>query len=89
MKFESLPSPLPNMRMWGARQGGYSWIITCEQGLPSYTAAERQQWVGYTALYCAMGQRTRHATRIEGGPWKTMEEAEAACHAKLKELAPP
>ena len=78
-------SPLPNMRLWHATSGEYSFVISLEQeqGDPD--------WTGYMASW--KNTRTdmrpfgrQPANIVDGGPWRTLAEAEAACDQALKQL---
>ena len=85
--FQPLPRHpmLPEgMRLWGALHGGYSWVISHEPGEDDWTEAEKAQWVGYMASYC---RDPRHPkVVVDGGPFRTMAEAEAACDATWKAI---
>lgn len=72
----AIPS-MARMRSWGARHGGYGWVISYEPGLPTWSEAEKKAHVGYTASYRKNG--ADNFIRIDGGPWDTMAKAEAAC----------
>jgi hypothetical protein len=85
MQFDPVPSPLKLLRIWNAHSHGFSFVITLEQ-LPGdavfsgYTAS----WKNRRADIRPFGKQP--ANRIDGGPWKTFTEAEAACDATLKQL---
>ena len=87
MEFKPIPRhPLlpEGMRLWSALHGGYSWVISHERGEPDWTKAEKANWVGYMATYC---RDPRHPkTVIDGGPFKTLAEAEAACEETLRSI---
>jgi hypothetical protein len=70
-----------NMEIWSATSEGYSFVISYESpagpgfhGRAGYMASWRPVYVG------------RGAIRITGSPFKTFDEAEAACDAMLKHL---
>ena len=70
-----------NMEIWSATSEGYSFVISHESptgpgfhGRAGYLASWRRVYEG------------RHAIRITGSPFKTFDEAEAACDAMLKHL---
>ena len=79
--FEELHSEaLPKgMRVWNALHGGYSWVIACEPSWHEWRDSELAAWVGYTATYVRAGDPARAKIVIDGGPWKTFREADAAC----------
>jgi hypothetical protein len=80
---------LPNgMRVWNALHGGYSWVIAYDPGVLAYdpglsgwSDSELVMWIGYTATYVRTGDPSRPKIVVEGGPFKTFREAEAACKA--------
>ena len=70
------------MEIWSASSDGYSFVISFESlfgpglhGKPGYVASWRPIYEG------------RGAIRITGSPFKTLDEAEAACGAMLNLLA--
>jgi hypothetical protein len=69
------------MEIWSANSDGYSFVISYESpvgpgfhGRAGYLASWRRVYEG------------RGAIRITGSPFKTFDEAEAACDAMLKYL---
>jgi hypothetical protein len=69
------------MEIWSATSDGYSFVISFESpagpgfhGRPGYVASWR------------LAYRGRGAIRVTGSPFRTFEEAEAACDAMLKHL---
>ena len=69
------------MEIWSASSGEYSFVISFENpagpgfhGRTGYVASWRPVYSG------------RSAIKITGSPFKTFDEAEAACEAKLKHL---
>jgi hypothetical protein len=69
------------MEIWSANSDGYSFVITYESpagpgfhGRPGYVASWRLAYQG------------RGAIKITGSPFKTFDEAEAACDAMLNHL---
>ncbi|MGO4513629.1 hypothetical protein CT676_42005 [Bradyrhizobium sp. MOS001] len=69
------------MEIWSANSDGYSFVISYESpagpgfhGRAGYLASWRPVYEG------------RSAIRITGSPFKTFDEAEAACDAMLKLL---
>jgi hypothetical protein len=70
-----------DMEIWSATTEGYSFVISYESpagpgfhGRAGYVASWRPVYGG------------RGAIRITGSPFKTFDEAEAACDAMLKHL---
>jgi hypothetical protein len=70
-----------DMEIWSAISEGYSFVISYESptgpgfhGRGGYLASWRPDYEG------------RGAIRITGSPFKTFDEAEAACDAMLKHL---
>jgi hypothetical protein len=70
-----------DMEIWSATSDGYSFVISFESptgpglhGSPGYVASWRP-------LYPSRG-----AIKIIGSPFKSFDEAEAACDAMLKHL---
>jgi hypothetical protein len=70
-----------DMEIWSATSEGYSFVISYESptgpgfhGRAGYLASWRRVYAG------------RGAIRIIGSPFKTFDEAEAACDAMLKQL---
>jgi hypothetical protein len=69
------------MEIWSATSDGYSFVISFESfagpgfhGRPGYVASWRPLYQG------------RGAIKIIGSPFKSFDEAEAACGAMLKHL---
>jgi hypothetical protein len=69
------------MEIWSATSDGYSFVISFESfsgpgfhGRPGYVASWRRVY------------ESRGAIRITGSPFKTLDEAEAACGAMLTHL---
>jgi len=69
------------MEIWSVTSGGYSFVISFESpagagfhGRPKYVASWRPVYKG------------RGAIKIAGSPFKSFEEAEAACNEMLKHL---
>jgi hypothetical protein len=82
----AIPS-LGNIRIYQAVHGGYTWAISYDPGLPSWTAEELAQYRGYTASYRKIGHTDSSKTvRIDGGPWASMREAEEACKAVFRQI---
>ena len=72
---------LEKMEIWSANSDGYSFVISYESpagpgfhGRAGYLASWRPVYEG------------RGAINITGSPFKTFDEAEAACDAMLKHL---
>jgi hypothetical protein len=85
MRFEPIPSPQPNMRVWNAQSHGYSFVIS--QGL----GTGDPDWTGFTASWKAVKADLlpfgkQPANWIDGGPWPTFTGAEYACKQVLKQL---
>lgn len=75
------------MRIWQAIHGGYSWAITYEPGVPSWTDEQRKEWVGYSASYRKLGHyKSSQTIRIDGGPWDTFTKAEEACKRTWRQI---
>jgi len=86
MRFERVPSSYPDMRLWAASSGNYSFVISEERMVPPDPL-----WSGFTASWknvhsdmTPFGKQA--ANKIDGGPWKTLAQAEQACNATLKQL---
>lgn len=76
-RFDHAISSMTRMRSWGANYGGYTWVISYEPGISTWSAAEKKEHIGYTASYRKHG--TDNFIKIDGGPWDTMTKAEEAC----------
>jgi hypothetical protein len=88
LAFRSMPTPVPEMRMWWAASGGFSFIISqdlkaAEEGDP--------EWSGYTASWkneradmLPFGEQP--ANMIDGGPWPRFTDAARACDRVLRQL---
>jgi len=85
MTFEEFSPPLPGMRAWAANCGRYHFVITLEQGRPTWSAAERAEWVGFTASYKSWKSRDQPAVRIDG-LWQSFEAAQQACADAWQQL---
>ena len=85
LKFERvLTAALPKgMRSWVCVTGGYSWCITCEDGKPFWTDAEKAEWCGYRASYREL---PNGGIKTVDGVWKAFPFAVQACKIKLREL---
>jgi hypothetical protein len=68
------------MEIWSASSDKYSFVISFEN--PSGPGFHGR--TGYVASWRAYSGRS--AIRITGSPFKTFDEAEAACDAMLKHL---
>lgn len=81
MNFQPLDVPIQGMQIWGCWVGKWSFVISQdERGWgASYRGVDAEPYEDHGIL--------RHSTNI-GHPWqyKSMQEAEAACRRKLKEL---
>lgn len=81
---------IPHMgqvRIWQAIHGGYSWAISYEPGIPTWTEEQKKQWVGYTASYRRLDHHSSSQTiRIDGGPWDTFTTAEEACKRTWRQI---
>jgi hypothetical protein len=71
---------IQTMEIWSASSDKYSFVISFEN--PSGPGFHG--WTGYVASWRAYSGRS--AIRITGSPFKTFDEAEAACDAMLKHL---
>jgi hypothetical protein len=80
-----MTSTVPNMRIWMAATHGYSFCISeeLEDDDPEW-AGFNASWKSKRADMLPFGKQA--ANRIDGGPWKTLAEAERACEATLKQL---
>jgi len=89
MKFERLP-PLGPLQTWRAASDGFSFVI-CHEPLSlgpqhqGYTATWKSRAHDIRPALPGLGG-TQPANRIDGGPWRTFAEAEAACEATLRHL---
>jgi hypothetical protein len=70
------------MQIWSANSGDYSFTISFFESLsgPGFRRTS-----GYVASWCPLYQG-RGAIKITGSPFRSFEEAEAACDAMLKNL---
>jgi hypothetical protein len=69
------------MEIWSANSDGYSFVITYESPAgPGFHGRP-----GYVASWC-LAYRGSGAIKITGSPYKTFDEAEAACDAMLNHL---
>jgi hypothetical protein len=68
------------MKIWSATSGGYSFTISFFESLsgPGF-----RRMSGYVASWCPLYQGDG-AIKIVGSPFKSFDEAEAACDAMLK-----
>jgi hypothetical protein len=69
------------MEIWSASSDGYSFVISFE----SLTGPGLHGRPGYVASWRPLYQ-SRGAIKIVGSPFKTFDEAEAACDATLTYL---
>ena len=83
MHFDELPSPVPGMRLWGAKVGKHHFVITHEDG-QNCRPGNHAEWVGYTASLSIEGH-SAEATRIEG-LWQSFTAAEKACQDAWRQL---
>jgi len=74
-------STLADLKIWGATSAGFSFVISYES--PNGPGLHGR--VGYLASWRAL-YNGRSAIRITGSPFKTFDEAEAACTEMLKHL---
>ena len=86
MKWVTMTSPLPNMGIWGAGDYPYSFIITEERD-----KLTGDDWLGFHASWKdARLDMTPHgaqpSNKIDGAPFRTLEDAKAACEATLMML---
>jgi hypothetical protein len=72
---------LQNLELWSANSEGFSFVISYE----SPTGQGFRGRAGYLASWRPVCEG-RCAIRITGSPFKTFDEAEAACDAMLKNL---
>ena len=75
LKFHSLPSPFLEVVIWGARADPYGFVISKGDD-------------GYRASYKPLGSTDR-AYHLDGGPFASFEEAQAACEAMHNTLLHP
>ncbi|HEY7845072.1 MAG TPA: hypothetical protein VID30_15525 [Bradyrhizobium sp.] len=69
------------MEIWSATSDGYTFVISFE----SFTGPGFHGRPGYVASWRPIYQG-RGAIRITGSPFKTLDEAEAACDTTLNHL---
>ena len=69
------------MEIWSATSEGYTFVISFE----SFTGPGFHGKPGYVASWRPIHEG-RGAIRITGSPFKTLDEAEAACDATLNHL---
>jgi len=72
---------IETMEIWGATSDGYSFVISYES--PAGPGLHGR--AGYMASW-RPAREGRGAIRISGAPFRTFDEAEAACEAMLKLL---
>jgi hypothetical protein len=72
---------IEEMEIWSATSEGYSFVISHE----SPTGPGFHGLAGYLASWRPVYE-VRRAVRITGSPFRSLEEAEAACDAMLKHL---
>lgn len=83
---QAIPS-IGNVRIWQAVHGGYTWCIMLDPGHPSWSAAERAAFAGYSASYRKVGHNNSSQTiKIDDGPWSTQAQAETACADQWKRI---
>ena len=70
-----------DMEIWSATSEGYSFVISHENP----TGSGFHGRAGYIASWRPVYE-VRGAVRITGSPFRTFDEAEAACDAMLKHL---
>jgi hypothetical protein len=70
------------IELWSANSDGYSFTISFFENFPSPGFVGR---TGYLASWSPL-YRGRGAIKIMGSPFKSLEEAEAACETMLKHL---
>ena len=74
-------SPLADLDIWSATSRGFSFVISYERPAgPGFHGR-----VGYLASWRPV-HNGRSAIRVTGSPFKTFDEAEAACAEMLKLL---
>ena len=71
--------PVEKMEIWIANSDDYSFVI-------SYESPAGPGFHGRAGYLASWRHEGRGAIRITGSPFKTFDEAEAACEAKLKHL---
>ena len=69
------------MEIWSATSDGYSFVISHESPTGSGFHGRAGCIASWRPVY-----EVRRAVRITGSPFKTFDEAEAACDAMLKHL---
>jgi hypothetical protein len=85
LRFEPQPSVLPRQKLWAARSGNYSFVISLEEEV------DDPEWSGYMASWKHVGADMKPfgkqpANLIQGGPWQKFSSAESACRLTLKQL---
>ncbi len=81
MKFVPIRSPFSSIRVVGAKAGCYTFIISYEMKLnPEYRASWKNRF------YDMIPFGTQPANYIDGSPFKTFQEAVAACEATYRQL---
>jgi hypothetical protein len=69
------------MEIWSAYSDGYSFAISYESSAGPGCHGRAGYLASWLPVYAGLG-----AIRIIGSPFKTFDEAEAACNAMLKHL---
>lgn len=77
MKWSELPRVFPDMPLWGAKAGPFSFVISLDRG------EYRASWKDQTKDLTPFGHQPANPI---GDAFKTWMEAEKACKAQLKKL---
>ena len=85
LRFEPVASVLPGQKLWAARSGNFSFVISLEEEVGD------PEWSGYMASWKNIGADMKPfgkqpANLIEGGPWQKFSDAERVCCLTLKQL---
>lgn len=77
LKFNDLPMLVQDMKVWGAKSGSFTFVISLDEKLGS----------DYSASVRTVGAKPFDSSRCDLGynAFKTFDEAKAACEKFLKE----
>ena len=87
LHFSPVDTPLPELEVWHANSGEYSFAISRE----SWTGPGLHGKPGFVASWRPL-HHNKPATKVGGSPFKSLFEAQAACEVTLEGLtavAPP
>jgi hypothetical protein len=85
LRFEPIQPVMQGQKLWAARSGNYSFIISLEEEVLE------PEWAGYMASWKNVGDDMKPfgkqpANLIDGGPWQRFSDVERVCRQTLKQL---